>query len=149
MFRTLSVAIAGGLIGAAVLWVFQGNSIRLVPGEMSYAELSAVMLAAVTVVVTVLGVIVAIIAIWGYAHFKGIAEKSAKTQVSTEIESGSLKDHLEASVTGFMQREFGDQGKLRALLEDRVDQIIISGPSQREKESAAKEAAQGDDDVEL
>jgi hypothetical protein len=139
VFRAIATAIAGGVIGAALLWVFQGNSLRLVPGQMSYAELSAVMLSAVSVLVTILGVIVAIIAIWGYAHFKGIAETSAKSQVSDEIEHGTLKQHLESSVTSFMQREFGDTGKLRALLEERVDQIIIAGPGQRAKEEAEKE----------
>jgi ABC-type multidrug transport system fused ATPase/permease subunit len=146
ILRTIATAVAGSVIGAALLWLFQGNSLRLVPEEMSYADLSAVMLSAVSVLVTILGVIVAIVAIWGYSHFKGIAETSAKSQVSNEIENGALKHHLENSVTSFMQREFGDAGKLRALLEERVDQIIIAGPGQRAKEEAEKE---GEVDVEL
>jgi hypothetical protein len=56
-----------------------------------------------------------------------------------------LRDNLEKSVVDFMQREFGDAGKLRALLEARVDQIIISGPAQRAREDADRE----EDDVEL
>ena len=144
--RTAAAASAGSVIGAALLWVFQGNSLRLVPEQMSYADLAAVMLSAVSVLVTILGVIVAIVAIWGYSHFKGIAENSAKSQVSNELEKGTLKQHLENSVTSFMQREFGDSGKLRTLLEERVDQIIIAGPGQRAREESKQEL---DDDVEI
>jgi phosphate/sulfate permease len=138
VFKTLAAAAVGGLIGAGLLWLFQGNSLRLVPGNMSYAELSAIILSAVSVLVTILGVVVAILAIWGYSHFKNIAENSAKSHVAAEMEDGSLRKHLESSVTEFMQREF-DSGKLRSMLEARVDQILISGPSQRAHESAARE----------
>lgn len=144
-FQTTAAALAGGFLGAALLWIFQGHSFRLIPGEMSYADLSAVMLSAVSVLVTILGVVVAILAIWGYSHFKGIAEDSARGHVSSEMENGKLKEHLESTVTSFLQTSI-DSGQLRALLEARVDNILISGPSQRANESAARE---DEDDVDL
>ena len=137
--RTVAAAVAGGAVGATLIWIFQGNALRLVPEKMTYAELTAVMLAAVSVLVTILGVVVAILAVWGYSNFKGIAESSARLQVSNEIESGRLKGHLEESVTSFMQREFADAGKLRRLLEEQIDRIIISGPGQRAKEESEDE----------
>jgi hypothetical protein len=146
IFWVIAAAVVGGLTGASALWLFQGNSLALVPEKMTYAELCAVMLSAVSVLVTILGVVVAIIAFWGYAHFKGIAETTARDHVNEQMAKGTLREELETSVTRFMQHEFGDTGKLRALLEARVDQIIVSGPSQREREEASQE---GDEDVEL
>lgn len=144
-FQTMTATLVGGFLGAALLWIFQGHSFRLIPGEMSYADLSAVMLSAVSVLVTILGVVVAIVAIWGYTHFKGIAEDAARNHVNSEMENGKLKEHLEVIVTAFLQQGF-DSGQLRALLEAKVDQILISGPSQRANESAARE---DEDDVDL
>ena len=147
--KTAIAALVGGLIGATVLWVFQGHSFRLVPEQMSFADLSAIMLSAVSVLVTILGVVIAIVTLWGYTHFKGIAESSARSaaidHVTSEMEDGKLKQHSEEIVTTFLQKGF-EGGKLRVLLEERVDQILISGAAQRARESSAQE---DEDDVDL
>ena len=110
---------------------------------MTYADLSATVLTAVAVLVTTLGVFVAILAIWGYSQFRGIAKSSAKSHVDFELKSGQLKSHVEDVVTQFMTQGF-DDGKLRSMLEDRVDQIIIKGAEARSKIPVVNE--ENDDD---
>jgi hypothetical protein len=143
----LIAGLVGGLLGASLIWILQGHSFHLVPQEMSYADLSATLLAAVSALVTILGVGVAILAIWGYSHFKGIAQSSAKEHVNAEITDGTLRGEIHAAVTAFMQAGF-DAGQLREILEARVDQILIQGPGQRARENAAMEE-EDDNNVDL
>lgn len=115
------------------MWLLQTGSLRLSPAGMQYADLAAVMLGAVAVLLTILGVFLAIFAIWGYSQFRSIVEGAAVRHASNSIREGELKDLVEESSVEFMRSSF-ENGRLRRILEDRVDQIILRGPEERNRE---------------
>lgn len=141
--RTLGVAALSGVIGGAAVWALQAGSLTLAPANMTYADLAAVMLGAVAALIAVLGVFMAVLAVWGYSQFRVFVEGAATTRVSQAMEDGELKSLFEARAVKFMTEEF-ESGKLRRLLEERVDQIIIRGPQERDRAERA-----GDDDLNI
>lgn len=71
------VALAGGACGGLLVWITQGHTLAIVPGNISYSDLIAVLLTGVGLLLSVIGLAVAIIAIYGYQHFKKTAEAVA------------------------------------------------------------------------
>ena len=128
--KTIVVAAISGVAGGALVWLFQAGSLNLTPLGMQYADLAAVMLGAVAVLLTILGVFLAIFAIWGYSQFRSIVEGAAVRHASQSIREGELKDLVEERAVAFMTTSF-ETGRLRRLLEDRVDQIILRGAEDR------------------
>lgn len=100
---------------------------------MSYADMAALMLGAVGVLVTVLGVFMAILALWGYSQFKVAASNAALDHVKSELEEGQLRDELNKLLVQEVIKQM-DDGKLRRILEERADRFLISGPSIRANE---------------
>jgi hypothetical protein len=100
---------------------------------MSYADMAALMLGAVGVLVTVLGVFMAILALWGYSQFKVAASSAALQHVKSELEEGQLRDELKKLLVQEVIKQM-DDGKLRKILEERADRFLISGPSIRANE---------------
>jgi hypothetical protein len=130
-------SVAFGAVGVAIYHSWPGS---LKSDDMHYQDLAAVLLAAVAVIVTVFGVMMAVLAIWGYTTFRGIAKKaarkSAQDYVKRDVESGTIGKIVEAlaidSVNRYMDAAMGDQGKLRLMLESRLDRALFesggSGP---------------------
>jgi hypothetical protein len=102
-----------------------------VSNNMPYQDLAAVLLTAVAVIVTVLGVSMAILAVWGYASFERIAKKAARDYVKGDIKNGKLRRQVEIlaveTMTRYMDEAMGDQGKLRSMLEERLDRALFAG----------------------
>ena len=138
MFKIFIGALFGGIVGAAFVWFIQTGSFHLVSLNMSYADLAAIMLSAVSVLVTVLGVFIAALAIWGYSQFRSIAQSAAKSHVGSELKDGELKTHIEKIIGDFLSTEL-KAGSLRKLMEERVDHILFSGAAQRAEEEADEE----------
>ena len=100
---------------------------------MTYPDLAATLLAAVAVMVTVLGVFVAILAIWGYVHFRRSTKAAALTYLKSEIQSGIIRQKLEELVVDYIVQEVGKpDGRLRGLLVERLDAIILNDAQNRE-----------------
>ena len=93
-------AALGGLCGGAVVWVGQGHSLTIVPEQISYPDLIAALLTGIGLVLSVIGLAVAFIAIYGFRHFektaKSIATNRAKTIAVERLQSFLSGD--EASV---------------------------------------------------
>jgi hypothetical protein len=125
MKRIAASAGAGGIIGGAVVWLMQRGSFSLSPAGMTFEQLAALLLAFASFLVTVLGVGVAVLALWGYAQFKGLvdeaAQKAAVKKVDEELKEGELRRHTELVVTTFLQKGLAD-GSLVALLESRKEE---------------------------
>ena len=140
---------AGGLAGAIVaitILMVQGQPFHLAPVGMSYADLAATILAAVAVLTTIIGVFIAALAVWGYTAFRTITKNSAKSHVSQQLRQGELRTHVETVVTEFLSKEF-ESGNLRRQLEDRLDEILISAPSDRAKEEGTTDSDVPLDDI--
>ena len=97
---------------------------------MTYPELAATVLTSVAVLVTVLGVFIAILTVWGYSQFKDIARAAAVKRVEEQIAGGKLRKEIEEIVTVHVTKSIS-QGDLRSLLEQRVDRLIYSGAEKR------------------
>lgn len=85
--------------------------LRIVPGSITtvpsptYAELTAIILTAVTVVLAVLAIIVAILAVWGYQSIKTEASNAADRAVKSTVESVVAKHATDESVKSLLRKE--------------------------------------------
>jgi hypothetical protein len=77
--------IAAGAVGGALIGVGQGRSLQIKPMSISYPDLIAVLLTAVALIVAIFGVVMAVLAIFGYKHFKGVVEKASKTSAEEAV----------------------------------------------------------------
>lgn len=63
----------------AVVWVLASHGASSIqPGDWEYKDLIAVLLTVVSIIVTFIGIIVAVAAIWGYQSLKSVAEQKAE-----------------------------------------------------------------------
>lgn len=108
---------AAGCIGGAVVWIGQGHSLRLLPDSMSYPDLVASLLAAVAVMVAIFGVVMAVLAIFGYRHFKSVVEKASKASAEEVINNSA-----EAMVVNKVNSK-----EIRELILTEVGNIITNG----------------------
>lgn len=107
---------------------------------MTYPDLAATLLGAVAVMVTVLGVFVAILAIWGYVHFRRSTKAAALAYLKSEIQGGTIRQKLEELVVEYIVQEVGKpDGRLRGLLVERLDAIILNDAQNRDRAEPDKE----------
>lgn len=125
-------AFLGAVIGAAVMGFMGTGSLK--SGGMTYADLAAVLLAAVGVIVAIFGGVLAIAAFWGFQQMKQeavrTATEAALTEVREQIENGSIRryilDEVEARITEVVASSDFDR-----RVRDRVDQIVLGRPEDR------------------
>jgi hypothetical protein len=65
---------------------------------MTYADLAATLLAAVSVLLAALGFFIAILALFGWTQFRGMAERAAKGEIKVQMDGGDLRAHFESMV---------------------------------------------------
>lgn len=136
MLRAALAGLLAGVIGGGIVVVCQTNGFRLLPETMSYADLAAVLLGAAAVLLAIIGVFVAALAVWGFTAFRSMTKNSAKAYVRVQLKQGELRSHVETTVTQFLEKEF-ESAKLRGLLEDRLDELLVTAPSDRVRETPA------------
>jgi hypothetical protein len=112
---------------------------------MTYADMAAIMLGAVAVIVTVLGVFIAILAVWGYSQFRNMATSAASSHIDAQIKDGQLKVQIETVINAYLDKELSSAGNLRKIIEERADFVVYSSAEQRAK---AVEAEQVDEESE-
>ncbi|GAB5481993.1 MAG: hypothetical protein Pars92KO_17500 [Parasphingorhabdus sp.] len=121
-------SIAGALSSVILLSVI-GD---LTPSGVNYLDLAAVMLAAAGVLVTVLGVIFAIAAFWGFSQLKQNAVSAAETEaineVREQIENGAIRDYISSAV----QKEI-DSPRMETRIKRRVDEVVMGNPEKDEE----------------
>lgn len=97
------------------------------PQPSDFTQYSAVLLTAVAVLVTTLGVFIAILAVFGYSEMKRMAqrvgEESALRHVEGELKSGSLGATIESRVLAFLTDRY-DDNRLNQMIEARIDQLL-------------------------
>lgn len=118
-------AAAGGVLGGVAVWVAQTSSLTLVPGEWSYEALAATLLTAASLLVTMIGVGVGVLALWGYSQFKNMtseaAQKAALVKIEAELKEGELRSHVESVVRSVLEDVIFDRpGPLLQYLEERA-----------------------------
>ncbi|MEZ8388252.1 hypothetical protein AB6C53_03175 [Vibrio splendidus] len=94
--------------------------------DMSYAFWVSILLACVTIIVTVLGVVIAIISFFGFNHVKQSA-KDAAEKLSRSVASEVAKEESNKKINEVAKTEIArllDGGELQEHLESAVDLIV-------------------------
>ncbi|MBF0857633.1 hypothetical protein HKD24_00175 [Gluconobacter sp. LMG 31484] len=90
---------------------------------MSYADLSAVLLSAVGVIVAIFGGVLAVAAFWGFNQVKQdaiqAAEKAGMREMKEQIESGSIKGDIMQEISKLTEKEFRSD-----RMEQRIKQVV-------------------------
>ncbi len=95
-------------------------------GRMSFSVWISVLLACVTIIVTVFGVIVAIVTFFGFKNVKESAIKSAE-ELSTSVASEVARNEANRKINEVAKKEIAfllDNGELKEHLESAVDLIV-------------------------
>ena|GEM_PF-2774930 len=132
--KTFAIGLLGAVIGVALMMVGQGMKLSVMPVGMTFTEWAGILLAAVTISITALGVVIAVAAIWGFNGIKSGAELAAVQHVTDQLSEGKLSKNLEQTFTAFLLTRLRDD-KFRRLIEERVDEVLYGGPSARAAEA--------------
>lgn len=129
-------AVSGGVTAAIVVWFLQAGSFRLMPLQMSYADLSATALSAASVILTGVGVAVGAMALWGYAQFKQLLEAAVRSYLDELLatEETWFRKEIQRVVTVEVDRAIEhsiEGGRLSAAIRKRVDEMVYSGGNRR------------------
>lgn len=122
----------GAIIGAAFVFFLSTGGIKA--NGMTYADLAAVLLSAVGVIVAIFGGILAIAAFWGFEQMKleavRTATDAALAETREQIENGSIRryilEEVETRIAEIVASPDFDR-RVRA----RVDQIALGRPDDR------------------
>lgn len=94
------------------------------PGAWEYKDLIAVLLSVVSLIVTFIGVIVAVAAIWGFQTIRGIAEQMAvetsKTGSESYLGSEAFNQRIDAALTAALE------ARARDAVQDALGTSILS-----------------------
>lgn len=124
--KSFIFAFTGAILGGGVVWLLQGHTLYLLPQDMSYADLIAIILTAVSLMVGIFGVVMAILAIFGYRHFKGVVQKAsiesardvARAHVVQDLSQGGARRLIEQLVADFLETATQD-GRFADWAEER------------------------------
>lgn len=108
----------GGVLGGAFALFLRGGGIRFTPSDVKYEDLAAVLLAAVGVLVAVFGVVLAILAFWGFSQLKKDSIKAAVTAALAKVDQ-AVKDEIASPETERRIRERVDEVSMGAGKKDR------------------------------
>lgn len=116
---------------------------------MDYKDLAAILLGAAALLITVLGVFVAVLAVWGYTQFEKMAKDTTKEFIGLQLREGDLRRDIEALVSKHLaeteivvreelsrsvmlkiEKDFSE-GNIRSMLEERLDLALYGGAAQR------------------
>lgn len=111
-------AFLGGILGGAFALFLRGGGIRFTPSEVKYEDLAAVLLAAVGVIVAVFGVVLAILAFWGFSQLRKDSIKAAVTAALSQVDR-AVKQEIASPETERRIRERVDQVAMGRADKDR------------------------------
>ncbi len=134
MWKLIIGAAIGGFVAAMTSVILQRWRFHLYPLGLTYAELAATLLAAAALILAALGFFIAVLAVFGLSQFRGLVKRSAtdsaRSHVNARLQDGDLHKQVEEVLSSYLDRQF-EAGKLRALIERRVDYVIYSGVKDR------------------
>lgn len=124
--RTAAIAFTSALVGGGLVWLFQGHTLRILPGSMVYSDFVAIILSAISALMAVFGVGLAIFTIWGVSQFRrGVESKIIEITpgfLVKELNSGGIRQVLDNLVVEFFRAEMAKSGMAEAWLAERQRQ---------------------------
>jgi hypothetical protein len=128
-------AFIGAILGSFIALMFREGSFAVDAGTIKYEDLAAVLLSAVGVLVAVFGVILAILAFWGFNQLKAdavrVAEAAGTQEVREQVTSGPLRDYIHDEIDQIIKAELGSEAMEQRIV-DRVAEIVLGSPKDRE-----------------
>lgn len=116
--------VMGGFGGLILLSLLGG----LTPNGVTFQDLAAVLLTAVAVIVTALGVAFGLAAFWGFAELKrsavAAAEAEAVREVKEQIENGSIRQYIRDAIKNEI-----DSNEMERRIRRRVDEVALGNPA--------------------
>lgn len=134
----------GATIGALITSYAQTGHLNVIPANISYPDLAAVLLSAVGVIVAIFGGVLAILAFWGFEQMKRDAVRGATqaalSELKEQIENGPTRDYILAEIERLIIDEFKSR-RMDQRIQERVDKIAMGGAEDRfDEEVEADEA---------
>ncbi|MCJ8143842.1 hypothetical protein MKI84_13035 [Ancylobacter sp. A5.8] len=120
--------IIGGICVALLIYAgrgFPAEEVASSGDSMTYADFSAIMLGAAGLIVTVIGVFVGILAIWGYTQLMRAAQIAAETCVEGELD-GTLGVRIMEQVDKHLEDSIKN-GAAKTLIEAKLASRAYEG----------------------
>jgi hypothetical protein len=95
--REVVICLLAGTVGGAMVWLGQGRSLQIKPLGITYSDLISTLLTAVALIIAVFGVVMAVLAIFGYQHFKTVVERTSK-ESAEDIAAKTAKEIVDDKV---------------------------------------------------
>ncbi len=142
--KTALIAAGSAIIGALVTSYAQTGHLNVIPADVSYPDLAAVLLSAVGVIVAIFGGVLAILAFWGFEQMKRDAVRGATqaalNELKEQIENGSTRDYILAEIERLIVDEFKSR-RMDQRIQERVDKSAMGGSEDRFDEEAKEDEA--------
>ena len=137
-------AAVSAIIGALVTSYAQAGHLNVIPADISYPDLAAVLLSAVGVIVAIFGGVLAILAFWGFEQMKRDAVRGATQaaldELKERIENGPTRDYILTEIERLIVDEFKSR-RMDQRIQERVDKIAMGGSEDRFDEEAKEDEA--------
>lgn len=105
------------------MWIFQGHTLAILPSALTYGDFVAILLTAVSTLLAIFGIVLAVFALWGWSQFRrGVAMKISEIMpgvLSKELKSGSTRLVLDDLVIDFFRTELAKPGVAEAWAAER------------------------------
>lgn len=114
--------------------------IRVDPDEssnlaMNYTDMVAILLTATSTIVTILGVFVAVLAIWGYSQFEKMTKEASTRHLEKLLQSGKFRDEVDQTILKHVSAELAKEtSPFRDLLRQQLETMIYTDASRRQKD---------------
>lgn len=142
--KTAFVAGGSAIAGALATSYAQTGRLYIVPANISYPDLAAVLLSAVGVIVAIFGGILAILAFWGFEQMKRDAVRGATQaaldELKEQIENGPTRDYILDEIERLIVDEFKSR-RMDQRIQERVDKIAMGGAEDRFDEEVEEDEA--------
>lgn len=125
------------MFGLLLLLLDLQGAALIQPGAWEYKDLIAILLSAVSLIVTFIGFIVAVAAIWGFQTIRGMAEQMAvetsKSGSDSYLSSAKFKESVDAAITAAMD------ARARDAVQDALSASIVTADAAPEHQMRDEE----------
>lgn len=129
-----------GLLCGVIFTVVALVRTRLTPEilngfPMSYSDLVAILLTATSTIITILGVFVAVLAIWGYSQFEKMTREASSRHLEVLLQSGKFRDEVDQTIIRHVSAELAKESSpFRDLLRQQIETMIYTDAAKRQTE---------------
>jgi hypothetical protein len=144
-WKTAFVAGGSAIAGALVTSYAQTGHLYVIPANISYPDLAAILLSAVGVIVAIFGGVLAIAAFWGFEQMKREAVRGATQaalgELKEQIENGATKDYILDEIKRLTDAEF-ESRRMDRKIQERIDMMAMGRSEDRLLADVPEEALQ-------